>query len=1474
MGFVRSVELSQLRPLLFLFFCMWLTCGSAFANNQNIVPSPKWVTYAAPTNGGFAGKCNECHNTTDPQGVNPAASYTNANTGGPMAQKLIAAGVNTATVQATVDAAITSIIDSNFAPKISGTTLTVDKSAPDGTTAGAVPMSSQGAKAFRGVNAGFNIPYAPVLTSNDARFVASGSGTNWSLKTVGVSQFANQYGSINVVLTASNSEGLFQSSGNDKATFVINLTNNLPLALNTSNYLVAKANTTPIFQLDATDPDGDTLHYGGLTQITNNGGSASVDDAGQVTFNPPAVVPAQYTEDYTVKISNKNGANVVVASKTYSFSVKAVPGTNNAPTTPTTPAATVFNILESATVSGTIASDLDAGTTLSFVSGGNPVALGVPYTLPHGQITIAQCSPNNGACTSEFTYTGKFNDPATDTFAYKVTDNGGLLATGTLTFNKTPVDDPATVIPGSPFLTVVKVVSDQQLSTTIDLKQFVTDPDTPLNQLRFRILQFTDTNAGVTAPATYGTFSTDANGEVSRGLLTYVNRANVALDFRVQFRVGPPGAVPTSIPCTPATTDCGEIHIQVFLNNATPHDASDRALLADALGSRYFTIPGNVPHFPKSEGDGACFNCHTKGVVTQAAPTCDNGFFNALGARICKIRPFQRPFASRINDAILGNTLNLMSFEPTVKLGQSVLKVSDNTAVGATVGLPMQFTTGLNLDGQQSKILTAYLEGSAGDFFDVLITDSGSGTGVAKGTLRLKKSLTEFAGGTSMTVRPLPVNDGARRSNTGDALTNQPGFYPVLTLVDTLQLNVVREVPKVANDSYQTTADPAPFEMDVTANDTAGGSIDSVFAVTNPTKGTITVAGNKFIYVSDGIHTGTDSFTYKGNRSGVGDSETAATVTLTIFPAGSAVAQPDGPYSAVIGEPIKLPVLDNDRGQRPFTSFSIITPQPTPFGTAKFVGNDIVYTASAVGTDIFEYQITGGGVTTSAKVTVRIGKVSGAILAAATLNPQLKPVATALGDTCKNISARSGIKTDNQNDLTSICDQLADQAVTKGAIDTALDQIRNEEVLAVGDVVMQHDRLAQSNIFGRLDAIRGGKARGFSFSQFNIQIDDATLPGSLIDATIHKAGWDGPDDRKTDLPWGAFMAGNVTIATKDTSAQEAGFHLGGVIFTGGVDYAIDTKTLLGVALSTGQTVTNFGGNSALATFTSQIAAYGSYQVTDKLFFDGYGGLSYNSFNLQRNIVFSTLASTVDRTAVGVFDGEALSAAMRLKYTTHLGAANLETYGTANYLSVWTNSFVESGAGGLGLSVGAQNFNTLTAGAGFRLSEKFNADFGTFTPHIGASYARQLMSDKRSVISHFTAGGFGSPEFTVSSEDAGANLGSFDVGVDAETGDHAILSTNLSGTFSDGGFQGYTLKASLNFPLGATLHSTVRSSSPRVTLITPPTATKAVKLKKRYLNHVKNRKETVLLIQQNSPHTSAPNQNSGGTSQPGGGGWGQ
>lgn len=1495
MGLVVKLRTAFLRQFfclfLCLFFCLALNSGLAVANPA-IAGDTVWSTngYGVPAKTGFGAQCNACHNSSADGFTNPAAVANPPGDSGNLQGALGLDLYNTYYVPGTItpnnsdSAKIKALIDLTYAPKIiaPAAALVLDKK-PGSTVSGG--NYSAGTAAFRDI--AFNSPALPytvafspyttaAATVSDGRFAISAAGAAVALTSVAPAPFKDVFGTVSVYVKAQNSEGLLNSSGPTK--FTLNLHNNLPSALTTTNYAFAKAGTTGMFGLQGVDPDGDTLHYSNVQPVSGNGGSATVDDTGHVTFTPPATVGPLFSENFTIDVSNIDPvSHANQGTVTLPFAVTALAGANTPPTAVTN----TFAVQKSASVSGTIATDPDAGTAFTFTSGGQPITLGVPFALPHGSITIAApvADPVTQAVSSQFTFTDANNDLTQDVFSYTVTNGLSAPVAGTLIFNKTPFDYPPTAIFGP--VVSLSVVTDQTIPRVIDLTKYIQDQDTPLNQDRFQILQYIDTNAGVTPPATYGTFTPLAVGEIAQGLLSFVNRPNVALDFNIQFRVGPSNAAPSTAPCTLASTDCGMVHVQVFLNGNAPHNGMDRATLAAALGSKYVTIPGDVPNFPIDEGQGACYNCHTKGVVTQAAPVCDSGFFNALGTRICKIRPFQQPFSSRINDAILGQLQGLPSFEPTVTQVQSVLNVDDNTPVGTIVGKPIQFTTGLDLDGNPSKILAAYLASPAGDYFDLVITNDGGGGGLASGSLKVKQSLTGLTTGNTFALTPLPVNAGGRRNNLGDAQANQQGFYPVFGAVNAMQVNVVRQLPKVVDDAYQTSLDPAPLGMNVTANDTTGGTIDSVYAVTNPGKGTITVNGKNFVYVSDGIHTGTDSFTYRARRDGVGDSLTAATVTIQIYPAGAAVAEPDGPYSVVIGEPANFPVQDNDRGIKPFTAFSIITPQPSQFGTAKIVGNQIAYTAAAAGTDVFQYQITGGGVTTSTTVTVNVGKVSGAILAAATSNPALKPVAAALGDTCKMMAASPSVKNADQVDLASICNQLADQAHTQGAIDTALSQIQNTQVLAAGDAVMEHERLADSDIFGRLDAIRGGKGRGLNFSQFSMQIDGTTLPGSLIDATIHKAGWDGAVDGKTYLPWGAFFAGSIAVVTQDSSASRAGFTLAGGTITTGIDYAISDKSLIGIALTSGQTMTSFGSNGNLTASSTQLAAYGSFQMTDQMFIDGYGGLAYNSFDLNRNILFSTLDSTINRTASGAFDGEAFTAAARLKYITTIGAANLETFGTFNYLGVRTHSFAETGAGGLGLSVGEQNFDTLTATAGFRLSQKFAEDFGTLTPHIGLSYARQLISDNRSVSSYFTAGGFGSPTFTVSTGDVGVNSGNVVIGLDAETFNHAILTSEISGTFSDSGLQGYAARISLNIPLGASASSgNFLSASNAPALAPPPAAPQTIvapgPLKKRPLVHRKRHKKLALAPNQGAPPNSGgtPSSNNNGAGSAGGGGWGR
>ena len=157
----------------------------------------------------------------------------------------------------------------------------------------------------------------------------------------------------------------------------------------------------------------------------------------------------------------------------------------------------------------------------------------------------------------------------------------------------------------------------------------------------------------------------------------------------------------------------------------------------------------------------------------------------------------------------------------------------------------------------------------------------------------------------------------------------------------------------------------------------------------------------------------------------------------------------------------------------------------------------------------------------------------------------------------------------------------------------------------------------------------------------------------------------------------------------------------------------------------------------------------------------------------------------------------------------------------------------------------------------------------------ASYERQLITDKRSVTSYFMAGGFGSPTFTVSSEDAGANLGNVEVGLDIDYSGRATISTNLTGTFADDGFRAYAVKASLIIPLGVPPSVTRYAPQPVVTQPSPPATVGLVypvKIRGKKSRRVL-RKKTVAPVQQ----TSAPNVtqgSNGANSGAPGGSWGQ
>ena len=1206
----------------------------------------------------------------------------------------------------------------------------------------------------------------------------SGSGSAWSIDLP--ASLANRFGTLDVTLRAQSSELLFCKSpaGCDGKTFTITLGNSPPV-LNASvfNIVVGNAAVTSSVAI-AADADGDSLTA--TVTVPPTKGTVVVNPNLTITYDPTDGFTTPFSDEFQVQVADGGGG---VATGTIKISTAGV----NSPPKP---------------VSETLPADEDTTKTgTAHATDDNPLDV---LTFTAGACTANGTLSFTNAATGAFSYDPFPDFNGTDKCAFTVFD-GTVSAGAILTFNVAPKIDPPTVA-NLPDLTYSVAAGASDLKS-INLQAAVTvkPGETAPAGLTYTIVSVTDSdpagvNADIPNPAVLGTFSpaVTPGSVIPQGTLTYSNLRDVPLDFTIRFKVSDPG-LPATAGCGPG--ECGTLHISYTVDGNGRHTEADRNALAKSLGDRYKNVPqGSGFHFPQTEAQGACSNCHVPGKERVLAPNCSGtAFFNAFGRRLCAIRPFKKDpdgtFTSRLNDAIK----QLPSFEPTIVSAQASVLVQESQT--GDIGSLIEFSAGLDLvNGAAADVVAAEIsEPAARDILDVAIVDR------THGQLRLKsgKSFGAFTASDVLNVTVLPVNNGSPLTPGG--IKGKLGFYPTLgtNVPAPIKISITRELPVAVDDQAQVSTTAANVSIPVLDNDTPKDFVTGARIVGQPLKGSVSVSGRNIVFVPPkNIAAQEDiTFTYKALRALPGrvlESDRAATVTVTVFPAGIAVAQDDGPVLATIGQVLTIDVLANDQGATATAGLNILTAQPMAHGTAVVATRKIEYTPKSVGTDILQYQLTSAGsaITTTAKVTITVTNISGNALAAQTNNPELKPVAFALGDSCNKILGKSAPGTADQADLVAVCNAL----ITAAGIDGSLDSIRNEEVLAAGDAAMQHDRNTQGNILGRLDAARGGGGRGLTFSQFALQIDGQSLPGAMLDNAIQGMGVDGTILGGANNPWGMFVAGTLALASQDSSDREAGFDLNGADFTAGIDYSLDEKTLLGLAASYGRSGLDYSSGGALDTESIQIALYGAMALSEGLTIDGYGGYALTNYDLSRIVSVPGMGT---RTAKGDFGGEQFSAALRLKNVQTLGGIDVETYGMLNYLAVWNDAYTESGAGGLSLAVGKQDFDTLAGTLGVKFSRPFDTEAAVITPYVAGSYSYQLLSDARAVTSQFqAAAGLGATGFAVRSDGDGRNLGSVEIGLSAENEDQTKASASLSGTMSDGGFKSLAIRAGLTIPFNA------------------------------------------------------------------------
>ncbi len=836
--------------------------------------------------------------------------------------------------------------------------------------------------------------------------------------------------------------------------------------------------------------------------------------------------------------------------------------------------------------------------------------------------------------------------------------------------------------------------------------------------------------------------------------------------------------------------------VRVTVNGvaATDHQLNV-GLYANNLSDRYQTERFGRHFEPATTVPGACLSCHQLATVNAAKPVCENpGDFTVFGTRLCQTRRGE-DIALRLQDVA-------PNFEPQINEASPVREVLAEP--NALVGRPLDHNAGRDVANNPSTIVA----------FDIVAASSPGQFSVdASGQIRTTASVPPPG---FYTIDVVPINDAGQRDSAARLRVGVPGFFPVDGLgkpkATRVTIEVVDFAPLARDDGPVNTDTASPVTIDVLAND-EGGQADIVTIASNGAKGTAVVNAttNTITYTPNGIGTGADTFVYRSENE-IGDSQ--ATVTVNIVPSGAPLAVDDR-VNAASEQVIAIPILANDRGGEPDT----VTISVSPAAGSAFVNaaREIEFTAPPG----FEGRITMAYLSansfgqTAATVTVNVAVVDGGAFEDMTDDPSLKPVALALGQSCDILIGSATPVRGDQKDLVDVCTAISAESGAGGNVDGAFIAIRNEEMLAVGEIARTVGRSMKSTIFDRINSSWGGAGRGVNVGDVRVNFGDQTVSSEYLDSVVqHLAQGDGAGFfSNPDLSaFGLFLSGEITLADRSTTSRQSGYDLQSVSVQGGVDYAFTENMMAGAAFGYSQSVMDFAGqNGGIDAQSYQVSLYGSVNdlFTEGLRFGGVLTAGLSSYNSDRRIQFTANGTTFDRMAVADFLGQHVNAVARLEYDlAPLAVQNpfpspegwkYTAFAELDYLNARTDGYDERGAGGLSLSVARQKYESLIAEFGLRTeTPPMETLLGPISVFGEGSLNYELLDARNTTSASFAALGSGGPRFIVVGDDIDQVFGRLRFGASGEVMG-ADLTVAYETTFGRRFFSQQSLSASLGGP---------------------------------------------------------------------------
>lgn len=214
--------------------------------------------------------------------------------------------------------------------------------------------------------------------------------------------------------------------------------------------------------------------------------------------------------------------------------------------------------------------------------------------------------------------------------------------------------------------------------------------------------------------------------------------------------------------------------------------------------------------------------------------------------------------------------------------------------------------------------------------------------------------------------------------------------------------------------------------------------------------------------------------------------------------------------------------------------------------------------------------------------------------------------------------------------------------------------------------------------------------------------------------------------RSQDRPGGAWIEQFAYYADRslaNLSEQYRGYGFG---ITGGFDTSFGPFHTVGInaGFATTEVEDVIGTDDPMDVLTVQLGTYAGFQ-TGNLGIDLYGGIGYNDFETQRNVVIGNFNETAQADWSGVHYNGSISAGYDISFGNKFF---VRPSATATYLSLKEKGYTEEGSSGIELAIDDRTVNTATGSLMLDIGAKFEKERSWFAPSMRVGLRNEFVND--------------------------------------------------------------------------------------------------------------------------------------------------